>query len=89
MVQEFIWDETPAQFGWFIVRRGVCLLAMSDLVCTECGATASYADASISDSLRSCGGDRTVRDTAVGPVQNGSEHEWVERMNSDIDVVTA
>ena len=54
-------------------------MLMSDLVCTECGETATYADASIKDSLRTCGSDlETEEHTATGPVQSGSKHTWVE-----------
>lgn len=51
---------------------------MTDLECTKCGATASYADANIADSLRTCGGDNVVRHTAVGAVQDGEKHNWRE-----------
>jgi len=56
---------------------------MSDLVCATCGATASYADASIADSLRTCPGEdrdttSTARHTAVGAVQDGGKHDWQE-----------
>jgi len=56
---------------------------MSDLVCAACGATASYADAAIADSLRTCAGDEdadtdVVRHTAVGPVHDGGKHDWEE-----------
>jgi hypothetical protein len=51
---------------------------MADLKCQKCGVEKGYADANIADSLRTCGGDRTVRHTAAGPVQNGTEHDWAE-----------
>jgi len=51
---------------------------MSDLKCIKCGTKKSYADASIADSLRTCGETETIRHTAVGPVQDGEKHEWVE-----------
>ncbi len=53
---------------------------MSDLVCTECGTEASYADANIADLRRTCGaelkpGNTTKRGTARG----GSKHNWEEQ----------
>lgn len=57
---------------------------MADLRCRKCGSTASYADANIADSLRTCPGDEdadlppVTRHTAVGAVRAGDEHAWVE-----------
>jgi hypothetical protein len=51
---------------------------MSDLKCTQCGIERSYADASIADSLRTCGDTETVRHTAIGPKHDGSKHDWTE-----------
>lgn len=57
---------------------------MSDLKCTECGREASYADASIADSYRTCGGnDRAVEvEDDRGYVRfdygPGGRHDWIE-----------
>jgi predicted nucleic acid-binding Zn-ribbon protein len=51
---------------------------MSDLKCVKCGAKKSFADASIADSLSTCGSNKVLRHTAIGPVQDGEKHEWVE-----------
>jgi len=58
---------------------------MSDLNCTECGMTASYADANIADLRRSCGegndGVPSETETAGGSVRyvySGSKHDWIE-----------
>jgi hypothetical protein len=47
---------------------------VTDLKCTDCGAFATYADAYVFDTYKTCIGD--------------TEHEWVEPMNSDIDIVS-
>jgi len=41
---------------------------MCDLECVACGRTASYADASIADSLRSCPGDDRDDTVSVGEI---------------------
>jgi hypothetical protein len=51
----------------------VLLHVMSDLVCTTCGASTTYADAYIADRERTCDG-RT-------------EHDWVEPLHNKIDIV--
>jgi hypothetical protein len=51
----------------------VALHVMSDLVCTTCGASTTYADAYVSDRERTC---------------NGDEHDWVEPLHDKIDIVT-
>jgi len=52
---------------------------MSDLICQECGATATYADANIADIRKTCGanlepGNTSKSGTAIG----GKKHQWIE-----------
>lgn len=47
---------------------------MADLKCTDCGMTATYADAAIADSQRTCDG--------------GTTHDWTEPIHPEIPVVT-
>jgi hypothetical protein len=47
---------------------------MSDLICVRCDKVCSYADAAIADNYETCHGLW--------------EHEWLERINRDIDVVS-
>jgi len=54
---------------------------MSDLRCTRCGEKASYADASIADSKRTCGSDdRPIAveksDGSIGYTWDGQTHNW-------------
>lgn len=52
---------------------------MSDLKCTKCGTTASYADASIADLRRTCETTRRV-ETPDGSrkVTVDAKHNWVD-----------
>lgn len=50
----------------------------ADLKCTKCGATASYADASIADLRRTCGVDRAETRPNDRGSFGGEKHNWVE-----------
>lgn len=52
------------------------MIMMSDLVCTKCGETASYADANIADIQQTCGGTYAPK-SGAGTHVGGDEHDWV------------
>lgn len=47
---------------------------MADLKCTKCGVEASFADASIKDSKKTCGSDGRAREVEVEDVYGETQH---------------
>jgi len=65
--------------GVSLIRVAAFYCSMSDLKCTKCGATASYADANIGNIRRTCGATLSPDNTTKrGTARGGEKHNWIE-----------